>query len=60
MKIPYVSEKAGLVVMIVLVLGMMAYGLYKWPEGKSHKELLLDNQRKADSLKALTEPEAQN
>ena len=57
MKIPFVSEKTALIIMIVFVLGMLVFGIARWPEGKSHEELRLENRRKSDSLNQVNEPE---
>ena len=57
MKLPYISEKKALFVMITLVLVMLVVGLINWPKGKSPEELRLINKMHQDSLKNAGKPE---
>jgi len=57
MKLPFINQKVGLVVAVVVMLGMLGTGIYLWPEGQSFTETYHEAQEKSDSLKSNQQPE---
>jgi hypothetical protein len=39
MKIPYISEKRALFIVVAVMLTVLAYGLYLWPKGIGAEQL---------------------
>lgn len=39
MKLPYISEKKALLIVVAVMLTVLAYGLYLWPKGMSAEQL---------------------
>jgi len=52
-----ISPKIGLFIVIPVILGMLALGLYMRPSGQSFNDHLEKKNQKEDSLKKSQEPE---
>ena len=52
-----VKPKVGLLVVIPVVVGMLVFGIYSWPSGKSSTEIMKRVKEMKDSVKASEVPE---